>query len=106
MLFFPFYTFFISLFLLFFHFFLIHRSFGFCMEVCSNEDQLGVVLAHEMAHAVLGHVQEKLTLVSFVEVTSPGTGFLLIAGCSPVYFPNFCLKYIAPCAENDAVFSS
>ncbi len=32
------------------------------LQVCSNDDQLGVVLAHEMAHAVLGHVQEKLTL--------------------------------------------
>lgn len=38
------------------------------LEICSNEDQLGVVLAHEMAHTVLGHVQEKLTLVSFVEL--------------------------------------
>lgn len=38
------------------------------LEICSNDDQLGVVLAHEMAHAVLGHVQEKLTLVSFVEL--------------------------------------
>jgi len=38
------------------------------LSMCSNDDQLGIVLGHEMAHAVLGHVAEKLTLASFIQV--------------------------------------
>lgn len=37
------------------------------LNTCSNDDQLGIVLGHEMAHAVLGHVAEKLTLSSFIQ---------------------------------------
>ena len=46
------------------------------IDLCDNDDQLAVVLGHEMAHAVLGHVPEKLTLASFVQVfivRSPGS---------------------------------
>ena len=46
------------------------------IDLCDNDDQLAVVLGHEMAHAVLGHVPEKLTLSSFVQVfivRSPGS---------------------------------
>lgn len=38
------------------------------LDFCENDDQLGVILGHEMAHAVLGHVAEKLTLASFIQV--------------------------------------
>jgi len=38
------------------------------IDLCDNDDQLAVVLGHEMAHAVLGHVPEKLTLASFVQM--------------------------------------
>ena len=46
------------------------------IDLCANDDQLAVVLGHEMAHAVLGHAPEKLTLSSFVQVfivRSPGS---------------------------------
>uniref|UniRef100_T1JGZ0 Uncharacterized protein n=1 Tax=Strigamia maritima TaxID=126957 RepID=T1JGZ0_STRMM len=35
------------------------------LRICSNEDQLGAVLGHEMAHAVLGHTAE---LVSYLHI--------------------------------------
>jgi Zn-dependent protease with chaperone function len=38
------------------------------LDLCENDDQLGIILGHEMAHTVLGHVAEKLTMASFVQV--------------------------------------
>jgi len=38
------------------------------INLCENDDQLGIILGHEMAHAVLGHSAEKLTLASFLQV--------------------------------------
>lgn len=38
------------------------------LEACENNDELGIVLSHEIAHVVLGHVEEKLTLSSFVQL--------------------------------------
>jgi len=37
------------------------------LKACETADELGIVLAHEIAHVVLGHVQEKLTLTSFIQ---------------------------------------
>ena len=36
------------------------------LDLCKNDDQLGIVIGHEMAHAVLGHVAEQLTMAGFV----------------------------------------
>lgn len=38
------------------------------IEACENSDELGIVLSHEIAHVVLGHVEEKLTLTSFIQL--------------------------------------
>jgi len=38
------------------------------LDLCENDDQLGIILGHEMAHTVLGHVAEKLTMASFVQM--------------------------------------
>ena len=38
------------------------------MELCDNDDQLAVILGHEMAHAILGHVAEKLTMANFIQL--------------------------------------
>jgi len=38
------------------------------LDLCKNDDQLAVIIGHEMAHSILGHVAEKLTLASFVQV--------------------------------------
>jgi len=40
----------------------------FYLKACETLDELGIVLSHEIAHVVLGHVEEKLTLTSFVQV--------------------------------------
>jgi len=38
------------------------------LDFLENDDQLGIILGHEMAHTVLGHVAEKLTMASFVQM--------------------------------------
>jgi len=38
------------------------------IEACENPDELGIVMSHEIAHVVLGHVEEKLTLTSFIQL--------------------------------------
>ena len=38
------------------------------LDVCDNDDQLAVILGHEMSHAILGHVAEKLTLATFIQM--------------------------------------
>ena len=38
------------------------------LDLCDNDDQLAIVISHEMAHSILGHVAEKLTMASFVQV--------------------------------------
>eukprot|EP00088_Acartia_fossae_P044543 TRINITY_DN4733_c1_g1_i11.p1 TRINITY_DN4733_c1_g1~~TRINITY_DN4733_c1_g1_i11.p1 ORF type:complete len:368 (-),score=66.44 TRINITY_DN4733_c1_g1_i11:388-1491(-) len=38
------------------------------LENCSNMDQVAAVLSHEIAHVVLGHVEEKLTRTSFLQM--------------------------------------
>ena len=38
------------------------------LNLCTNDDQLGIILGHEMAHTVLGHGAEKLTMASFVQM--------------------------------------
>ena len=38
------------------------------LDLCQNDDQLAAIIGHEMAHSILGHVAEKLTLASFVNV--------------------------------------
>ncbi|XP_023325874.1 metalloendopeptidase OMA1, mitochondrial [Eurytemora carolleeae] len=38
------------------------------LKACETLDELGIVLSHEIAHVVLGHVEEKLTLTSFVQL--------------------------------------
>ena len=40
----------------------------FYLKACETLDELGIVLSHEIAHVVLGHVEEKLTLTSFVQL--------------------------------------
>ncbi|XP_055345438.1 metalloendopeptidase OMA1, mitochondrial-like isoform X2 [Paramacrobiotus metropolitanus] len=37
------------------------------LEMIGNDDQLGVVLGHEMAHAVLGHGMEQVSVMHFVD---------------------------------------
>ena len=36
------------------------------LSVCSNDDELGIVLAHEIAHTVLKHASELLSESLFV----------------------------------------
>ena len=38
------------------------------LDLCENDDQLAVIIGHEMAHSILGHLAEKLTMASFVHV--------------------------------------
>nr|ALS04202.1 mitochondrial metalloendopeptidase OMA1 [Acartia pacifica] len=38
------------------------------LEACDSMDEVSVVLAHEIAHVVLGHVEEKLTRTSFLQM--------------------------------------
>lgn len=38
------------------------------LKTCENYDEVGVVLSHEIAHVVLGHVEEKLTRTSFLQM--------------------------------------
>ena len=36
------------------------------LDLCDNDDQLAIIIGHEMAHSILGHMAEKLTMASFV----------------------------------------
>ena len=36
------------------------------LNVCSNDDQLGIVLSHEISHALLNHAGEQLSYINFV----------------------------------------
>ncbi|XP_075218588.1 metalloendopeptidase OMA1, mitochondrial-like [Lycorma delicatula] len=38
------------------------------LKECQNDDQLGIILGHEMAHAILGHSGEKLSNVHITEM--------------------------------------
>jgi len=38
------------------------------LDLCKNDDQLAVVLGHEMAHSVIGHTAEQLTRASFIQL--------------------------------------
>lgn len=38
------------------------------LKACDTYDEVGVVLSHEIAHVVLGHVEEKLTRTSFLQM--------------------------------------
>ena len=38
------------------------------LDLCENDDQLAIIIGHEMAHSILGHIAEKLTMASFVHV--------------------------------------
>ena len=38
------------------------------LEFCKNDDQLAVIIGHEMAHAILGHSAEILSLASLLDV--------------------------------------
>ncbi|XP_061408355.1 metalloendopeptidase OMA1, mitochondrial-like isoform X2 [Lethenteron reissneri] len=40
------------------------------LEKVANADQLGIVLGHEMAHAVLGHAAEKASFLHFIDFFS------------------------------------
>ena len=42
--------------------------FSGMLDLCENDDQLAVIIGHEMAHSILGHQAEQLTLASFVQV--------------------------------------
>jgi len=37
------------------------------LDMCENDDQLAVIIGHEMAHSVLGHAGEILTRASFIQ---------------------------------------
>ena len=36
------------------------------LKICSNDDQLGIVLSHEISHALLNHAGEQLSYINFV----------------------------------------
>ncbi|XP_022643597.1 metalloendopeptidase OMA1, mitochondrial-like [Varroa destructor] len=38
------------------------------LELCQNDDELGCILAHEMAHAVLNHSAENISYAHFVDI--------------------------------------
>merc|ERR1712203_643240 len=38
------------------------------LDLCKNDDQLAVILGHEMAHSVIGHTAEQLTRASFIQM--------------------------------------
>jgi len=40
--------------------------FSGMLKFCRNDDALAVILAHEMAHAIIGHGAEKITRASFI----------------------------------------
>uniref|UniRef100_A0A131XWL2 Metalloendopeptidase OMA1, mitochondrial n=1 Tax=Ixodes ricinus TaxID=34613 RepID=A0A131XWL2_IXORI len=42
--------------------------FSGMLQLCSNDEQLGAVLAHEMAHCVLGHGAEQVSYVHLVDM--------------------------------------
>ena len=40
--------------------------FNGMLETCTNDNQLGIVISHEIAHVLLNHTGEKLTYVNFI----------------------------------------
>ena len=38
------------------------------LDFCQNDDQLAVIIGHEMAHAILGHSAEQLSLAAVLDV--------------------------------------
>ena len=36
------------------------------LKVCSNNDQLAIIIAHEISHALLNHAGEKLSYANFI----------------------------------------
>jgi predicted Zn-dependent protease len=36
------------------------------LDVCTNDDQLGIVLSHEVAHTLLNHAAEQLSYINFL----------------------------------------
>ncbi|XP_015788236.1 metalloendopeptidase OMA1, mitochondrial [Tetranychus urticae] len=41
--------------------------FSGILNLCKNDDQLGVILAHEMAHSICGHAAEILSYTSWID---------------------------------------
>ncbi|XP_053205026.1 metalloendopeptidase OMA1, mitochondrial-like [Panonychus citri] len=41
--------------------------FSGILNICQNDDQLGVILAHEMAHSICGHAAELLSYTSWID---------------------------------------
>ncbi|ODM98402.1 Metalloendopeptidase OMA1, mitochondrial [Orchesella cincta] len=42
--------------------------FSGLLKLCDSDDQLGIILGHEMAHAVMGHGAEKASFVHFMDL--------------------------------------
>lgn len=42
--------------------------FSGMLQLCSNDEQLGAVLAHEMAHCILGHGAEQVSYIHLVDM--------------------------------------
>ena len=38
------------------------------LDMCRNDDQLAIIIGHEMSHAILGHTAEKLTRAGFISM--------------------------------------
>lgn len=38
------------------------------LDICRNDDQLAIIIGHEMSHAILGHVAEQLTQAGFISM--------------------------------------
>ena len=38
------------------------------LDLCRNDDQLAIILGHEMSHAILGHVAQQLTMAGFINM--------------------------------------
>ncbi|KAG8225373.1 hypothetical protein J437_LFUL005388 [Ladona fulva] len=38
------------------------------LDVCSNEDQLAMILAHEMSHVIMSHMEESLSKTHFIQL--------------------------------------
>ena len=38
------------------------------LDLCQNDDQLAVILGHEMSHAILGHAAEQITRENFTSM--------------------------------------
>jgi len=72
------------------------------LETMTNEDQLAIILAHELSHAILGHSGERISYLQMVDIVAIFAAFVIWA-VFPTDWTSFWVNFIF---ENFITFTS